>query len=329
MDLEFDQSVMIVGQRIQNEVAEIASRIIGIPGRRIAYTHGIISLYALLESFYDSSATTFFSILSDNRSEEIFGFPILRDKVLTNSLAVLARFEMSSASRAYSREDVVSNLSRVYANDPRGLLPKVITESQSNVRISRFEETYDGISSKTLMSRLADDSKSREVAVKLGFSDSADGVKNAIEDLVERRNRLAHDLPEDSSILSPADVCLHIDLINSVSITIASFLRGIIANNLILYSSCLNKVENIEVFKNGVVIVGDTPCVFGLNHMIISGRIDASQSEVGWDIYPIAGIEFNGRALKRISPKNHSQFGVELGRGKISKKSLVYIHKIL
>ncbi len=308
----------------------IAGLATDIAGKRIAYTYGIISCYALLESFYESSAAAFFEIVRENQSSEIYGFSNLREKVMTKSVSILGRFEVSSTSRFHSREDVASALASVYSQSrTRGLLTRVITERQANVRISTFRDTYDILSPICLMSRLASDVRSKSISSQLGFAESTEGICNAIEDLVERRNRLAHDLPDDDSLLGSADVGFHFDLVKSVAATIASHLRGALATNLITHSSRLINLTLISRIRSGEILGCSTPSTIGMKHLVIGTKTDENGTEFGWDIYSIARIEFQNRAIRRVIPAQHAQIGIQLARRRVPESARVFAHPAL
>ena len=175
------------------------------------------------------------------------------------------------------------------------------------------------------MARFAVDESSKAAAASLGFAGTAEGVKNAIEDLVERRNRLAHDLPEDASLLAPDDLVAQFRLVSAVASVVGAQLRGILANILLSHSSSLQPLRILGRLRNGTVIMCDTPCSIRMSNVIVSSRLDGS-SQQGWDIHPIARMEYCSREIRRVDPKHHPQVGIELRRGRIFPTASAYLH---
>jgi hypothetical protein len=221
-------------------------------------------------------------------------------------------------SKVKSKQDLVISLANVFGHKKiTHVIPEAIGFNQGNFDLDDAVSLLNEIGIQDAMSKIAASNKASTHAVALGFAENGDGIKNAVADLVERRNVLAHQLPDNADILGPTLISGYCDLFEEVLRALSSSIRGKVAD-VFLESISGREIEFpiLQRINNGTIVCIDCCRSLQVGDHLIVCKEDGGRRE-GIDILRIARIEHQGRSLKRSTANRHPQVGISFSNGKV------------
>ena len=299
--------------------SQIAARSGSLPWERYAnYCFSVISIYAVFESFCKYVIPrTIFSL------DRVGGLPphdveTISKKYFAEVSKLLNSGDKARILRVATKQDLVISLANVFGHKKLAhLIPEAIGFNQGNFNLDDAVNLLKEIGIHDVMTKVASSNAALTYAAALGFAETGDGIRNAVADLVERRNVLAHQLPDNADILGSSLICGYCDLFEEIIRILSCSIRGKVAD-VFLSSRPEIKVEFPirQRINNGTIVCVD--CCRSIqvgDHLIVCKEVD--QQLEGIDILKIVRIEYQGRALKRSMKQIHPQVGISFENGKV------------
>lgn len=244
--------------------------------RKFDYSSAIISLYGLIENYIEKFCFEY----SESIEKIIPSYDFLDSKFTDNhfnlSIELIKKISENKHIKYVniSKEKVVNNLNNCLTiKQPYKLNREAFTINTGNLKHSKICDTLGYVNIKL-------NEKLKQIDC---FSSQTENAFNKVDDLVQRRNEIAHGNVQD--ILDTSEIVSYVDFVEKYLLSIGKIMKNEI-EQLDLFYKKSNKcilISNTKVFKGNIVgipngkklnmIIGDKIIIEKLNNTLSSGEI--------------------------------------------------------
>jgi hypothetical protein len=214
--------------------------------RKFEYCSAIISLYGLIENYIEKFCFEYSEILEN----KIPSYEFLDSKFANNHFDLTIDLIKKVSEKKYSKyasikkENLVSNLNNCLTfQQPYKLNREAFTINIGNLKHSKICDTIGNLNIKL-------NEKLKEVYL---INTQTENAFNKIDDLVQRRNEIAHGNVQD--ILDTTEIVLYIDFVEKYLFSIGKIMKNEIQQLDLLYKK-INKcilLNDTKVFNGNII----------------------------------------------------------------------------